>query len=178
MTLILVRHAAPEIDPSLPAARWRLSEAGRRSCAALAARLGERGVRHLVSSPERKARETAELVAGHLDVSWSTAEGLGEQRRDGVELFATEAEFRDAVRRALAEPDRLVLGSETARAAGDRFAAAIDAVVAGWSHPGPVAVVAHGTVISLLVERRAGRPAFETWNELGLASLVCLKLGP
>lgn len=174
MSLILIKHAAPAIDPALPASRWRLSETGRRSCADLAPRLAALGVAHLLSSDEPKARETAELTAAHLGVGWSVGAGLGEHRRDGVALFATGELFRDAVRRMLEEPDRLVLGSETARQAGDRFEAAVEAVVAGWAHPGPPSVVCHGTVISLLVERRTGRPAFETWRELELPSITVL----
>ena len=36
MKLILVRHSSPEIDPDVPANRWRLSNEGRLLCASLA----------------------------------------------------------------------------------------------------------------------------------------------
>jgi broad specificity phosphatase PhoE len=172
--LILIKHAAPEIRGADPAARWSLSEAGRRSCADLAAHLHGLGVRHLVSSAEPKAVETAQQAARRLDIDASIGAGLGEHRRDSVGLFADAADFRDAVRRMLAAPGERVFGDETAAEARDRFEEAVAAVVGGWSHPGPAAIVAHGTVISLLVERWTGRDAFDTWSRLGLPSFVRL----
>ena len=65
MTLVLVRHAAPEIDPARPATAWRLSADGR----AAAARLrGTVVVDTVVSSPEPKALETAAALDAPLEI--------------------------------------------------------------------------------------------------------------
>ena len=71
--------------------------------------------------------------------------------------------------------DELVLGRETAQEAEDRFAAAVDDVLA--QHPqGNVAIVAHGTVIALLLSRHGGKKPFELWREMGLPSFAVMSL--
>jgi len=61
--LILVKHALPEIIPTLPANQWHLSEVGRAQCALLADQLAIYAPSALVSSSEPKALETAHLAA-------------------------------------------------------------------------------------------------------------------
>jgi broad specificity phosphatase PhoE len=53
----LVRHAAVVVDPAVPSCEWRLSEAGREAARSLAFPNGA-----ALTSPEPKARETAELA--------------------------------------------------------------------------------------------------------------------
>ena len=62
MTLFLVRHGAPLVDPSVPPARWELDPAGYDDVWALrsSGRLPSRAV--WFSSPEPKALATAELL--------------------------------------------------------------------------------------------------------------------
>src|SRR2546421_10994439 len=74
--LVLIKHAAPEVDPDVPAERWHLSEKGRASCTPLAASLASHSPRVIVSSEEPKASETARLVAKELGVACETAPGL------------------------------------------------------------------------------------------------------
>jgi broad specificity phosphatase PhoE len=172
--LILVKHAAPAIVPAVPAADWRLSAAGRRDCARLAAHLAAWRPARLVASREPKAAETAELVARRLGLPWETAAGLHEHDRRAVG-FLDPAAWQAAMAAFFAEPDRLVFGAETAAQAGARFAAAVEAVLA--RHPaGDLAVVAHGTVIALYVAQRAGLPAHAFWQRLGLPGFVVLAL--
>jgi broad specificity phosphatase PhoE len=71
------------------------------------------------------------------------------------------------------EPDRLVLGDETADEAYDRFAAAVDDVMRTEAAAGDVAVVTHGTVIALFAQRRAGQDPFGLWRKMGLPSFIC-----
>ena len=56
--LLLVRHAAPTVEPDTPPPAWRLSEAGREAAAALAAGLARFAPTAAVASPEPKALET------------------------------------------------------------------------------------------------------------------------
>ena len=52
--LILVKHALPEIIPTLPANQWHLSEVGRAQCALLADQLASYAPSALVSSSDLK----------------------------------------------------------------------------------------------------------------------------
>jgi len=66
MRLFVVRHA--EAAPGEPDALRPLTEAGRATARALAARLAAEGVEIVVSSPLLRARETAAEIARAADV--------------------------------------------------------------------------------------------------------------
>ena len=170
--LILVKHSSVTIDTARTASEWRLSEAGRRRCDALAARLAAYAPQRVVASQEPKATETGRRVAERLGLPFATAPDLHEHDRGGVP-FLGAAEFQAAVARFFAQPDTLVFGQETAEAALARFDAALRRVLA--QHPDErLVVVAHGTVIALFVARCAGADAFDLWRRLDLPSFVAL----
>jgi broad specificity phosphatase PhoE len=173
-SLILIKHSVPEMVPGLPANRWHLAEAGRLRCRALADHLAPYCPDVLVASAEPKAAETAELVAGALHKPWHVAAGLHEHERSGVG-WLDRAHFEAQVAEFFRRPDALVFGGETADQAHARFATAIGAVTAQFpAHS--LAVVAHGTVISLFVARLTGVKPFPLWSRLGLPSFVVLSL--
>ena len=72
MELLLIRHAVPERitseDSGGAPADPSLTDAGRRQARRLAAWLAIEGVDHIVSSPLRRASETAAPVAAALDL--------------------------------------------------------------------------------------------------------------
>ena len=169
---MLVRHAMPEVSRDQPAREWPLSDAGRTSCAVLAERLRAHEPAIVISSLEPKARETGRLVADALDVLWHTAEDLHEHARPD-EPWLGSADFDDRVRQFFAQPRERVFGSETAAEATERFGRAVDGLLK--LHRGEsLAVVAHGTVISLYLQARCQLDGFATWQALGLPSFIAL----
>jgi broad specificity phosphatase PhoE len=98
--------------------------------------------------------------------------GLHEHNRTGVR-FARDEEFGQAAGRFFENPDRFVWGNETAEEAGGRFEGAVRRVLDEREEK-VVAMVAHGTVISLLVARHNDINAFGFWQRLGLPSLCVL----
>jgi broad specificity phosphatase PhoE len=172
--LLLVRHSEPEITPGVAAREWRLSAEGRRRCGQLALALAAYAPTALVASIEPKARATAELVAARLDLAVETASGLHEHERDNAGYLAQDA-FAAAMRAFFARSDELVLGRETAAQAVTRFSRAVERVLA--DHPtGTVAIVTHGTVLTLYVARHAGVAPYPFWRRLALPTLVTLEL--
>lgn len=163
--MLLVRHSVPAVDPSIPAAEWRLSAEGRVRCEALAERLAAHDPELVVSSPEPKARETAELLAATLGLDLSESDGLREQERRSVGWLDRD-ELEAAIRRLFAEPDRAVFGEESAADALARFSRAVRGLGAG------AVIVSHGTVISLYAADRTGRDPFELWRQLELPDLL------
>ena len=87
MRVFLVRHA--EAVPGEPDALRPLTPAGRDAARALGAMLAGEGLDAVVSSPLRRARETAEAVAEATGLTAETHEGLGPG--------ATGTSLRDAV---------------------------------------------------------------------------------
>lgn len=173
--LILVKHAMPDLKPEQASSLWTLSEIGRASCISLADALAPYSLAAIVSSTEPKARETAELTGHCLNLPVEVALDLHEHDRTGVPFLADPAEWDAAIVRFFAEPDKQVLGRETARAAQTRFITAIDDVLERHTG-GNIAVVAHGTVISLFVAYHAGVDPMPFWRRLGLPSFVMLRL--
>ena len=172
--LILVKHAAPFVIPGTPPDRWRLSDKGKESCIPLADALKVHAPSVVLSSEEPKAQETAQLVAQHLGLPASTAPGLHEHDRSNVPHMRS-GEFISHVELFFRRPRELVLGRETAEQATNRFEAAVQDGLA--AHPdGNLAIVAHGTVISLLVAKYSGENAFTLWRRMGLPSFVALTL--
>ena len=172
--LVLIKHAAPEINPSIPAAEWQLSEAGQAACPALAERLRGFSPQIILSSVEPKARETARLIGVELGVTVEAVAGLHEHDRHNVP-FLPDDEFRAAVARFFERPNDLVFGREAATRALERFALAIDESIARFAS-GDLIVVCHGTVISLFVAARTGCDPYSLWQRLGMPSFVVLSL--
>ncbi len=170
--LVLVKHSMPEIEPDKPASAWKLGEIGRRRSVSLASRLREFCPAVIYSSKEPKAVETAETVAGEHGIPFEVVDGLEEHHRDNVPFLSSKEEFEEAVERSFRCPDRLVLGTEMAVQASNRFAAAIEKVIdAGQTDS---VVVTHGTVITLYVASVAGVQMMDFWRRLGLPSYVVL----
>jgi len=88
--LILVKHAVPQIIPTLPAHAWHLSADGQQPCLPLARLLAPYCPATIVSSREPKAAETAAYIAAHLHTSWRLGEGLHEHDRANVGYLSKE----------------------------------------------------------------------------------------
>jgi broad specificity phosphatase PhoE len=97
---------------------------------------------------------------------------LHEHERSGVGWIDRE-HFEAQVAEFFRRPGALVFGGETADQAHARFAAAIAALTVHYPARS-LAVVAHGTVISLFVARSTGVEPFPLWSRLGLPSFVVL----
>jgi len=169
--LILIKHAAPTVDPALPPDRWELSDVGKARCVPLAERLKAHHVAALISSEEVKAIQTAKLTAAQLGVPCATAPGLHEHDRNNVPQMASR-DFISALAQFFANPRQLVLGSETADQARQRFTASLEACA--QPADGNLAVVSHGTVIALYLEQYSAEKPFLLWRRLGLPSFVVL----
>lgn len=163
--MLLVRHSLPEIDPGRPADEWSLSEDGRSRCEHLALQVASYRPERLLSSPEPKALETAELIAPILKLAVEVEEDLREHLRRALP-FLPRAEFLRRMRELFARPDEVVVGEESARAARARFAAVVDSIGV------PAAVVTHGTVIALYTAGEDPDGGFGFWKTLELPSVV------
>lgn len=168
--LIFVRHGPPLVDVEQPADTWPLSEEGRAATTRLAELLRPHAPDLIVSSAEPKASQTAYLLAVALDADFQTAEGLEEHHRSKVG-YLDKGTFDEKVRDLFRNPDKRVFGDETANQASDRFAKAVKSVQK-LNPRRSLAIVSHGTVISLWLERNAGADGLVTWKMLGLPSFV------
>ncbi len=152
MRLIYLSHPEVRIDPAVPVPDWSLSARGIARATALARRW--QVVRHgrgarLLSSPERKAQETAGILAHHWGVTAQVLEGSGEVNRSATG-HVPPARHEALAEALFARPEESAGGWETALAAQQRIVAA----VAGLE--GEVILVGHGGVGTLLYCHLAG----------------------
>ena len=173
--LILIKHARPQMTEGLPSDEWPLSAEGRAACGPLAEVIRPHDPRLIVTSREPKALETARLVADALGRPVAEAADLHEHDRGNVPIMQTR-EFISMMALFFKDPQRLVLGRETADQAARRIERAIDAVL--LSRPGTenLAIVTHGTVLALFAAAHGAGEAFQLWRQLGLPSAIAFSL--
>ncbi len=175
--IILVRHSAPEIDPSIPSREWHLSVEGRQRCKGLARALQAHQPTRIATSSEAKAIETGELVAAELGIPSFESTDLHEHDRSNVGFLPSE-QFSASIARFYDQPTQLVFGRETAEQAYQRFAGGVADVIQQFPEDN-IAIIAHGTVISLFVARTTGVEPLPLWKRLGLPSFIVMSLpGP
>ena len=172
--LILIKHATPVKDPERPSHEWELSEAGREQAIKLAKGLEASGLSFdlVCTSNEPKAEETGQIIAAELDRPMQVVADLHEHDRSNVPVMPTR-EFISSVALFFREKDRLVLGRETARDAKARIARAIETLMR--EHDGKdIAIVTHGTVLSLFAADFLNEDPFQLWRRMGLPSYIAM----
>ena len=152
--LILIRHSLPEMIHTMPANQWHLSEEGRLRCKTLAEKIKPYLPDVIITSPEPKALETAQILSEILGKEIKVIEDLREHERSNVGWMEKEV-FERKVSDFFRSSDVLVFGTETADQAHKRFANAISGLIDEFSERN-IAIISHGTVISLWIARRTG----------------------
>jgi broad specificity phosphatase PhoE len=174
--LYLVRHANPLIDPSMAASQWQLSAVGMERARALAKYLERTGIQAVATSTEPKAYQTAQILAEQLSLQVETAAGLHEHERPlTLGPFSSQDEFHSKVKEFFTQPGQLVFGAETADKCFERFNRALLEVIARY-HGKTLAVVSHGTVLSLLLSRYNNLDAYPVWKAMGMPTYIAVDL--
>jgi len=125
-------------------------------------------VARIVSSAERKALDTADVLAAELCVPAAVDPALGEMDRSATGYLPPD-EFETVVDTFFAEPERSVRGWERAVDAQRRI---VDAVRRHASGDGAdaTAFVSHGGVGGLLLASLSGAPISRALDQPGLGS--------
>src|SRR5471030_1535197 len=141
-------HPQVNIDPTVPVPSWGLSAVGRGRTEELANTMWLSGTTQIVSSGERKAIETAEIIAGKLNVGVEVREAMHENDRSATGFLAPD-KFEALANQLFAQPFVSVQGWERAIDAQSRIVREIEHVLT-QSRAGDVLVVGHGAVGTLL----------------------------
>lgn len=165
--LILIRHSISRQDPTTPSHNWSLSEEGRSRCQILSEHLRAYRVDRIFTSDESKALQTAEHLADGLLIDFEIAPDLHETCRATVPYFDNLDDFHTAVHEAMLHPYRIVFGEETFDYAFQRFDRTLRLLME--QHYGEnLAIVTHGTVMSLFIARYSGMDDYRLWRSLGM----------
>ena len=137
--------------------------AGPRRAEAFAASIADQPFEALVTSAERKAVETAQVLGAALALPLLVDEELGENDRSATG-FLPPAEFERTADAFFAHPDESVRGWETAAAARRRIVTAVRRHTAEQP-PRRTLFVAHGAVGTLLLSDLMRLPTSRTLDQ-------------
>lgn len=147
-------HPQVHQDPDVPVPDWGLSELGRARTARFARSDLLANTSNLVSSAERKAIETAEIIAAAIDLRPKIAPATHENDRSATGYLKPEA-FERAATAFFNHPDESFRGWETAREAQARIVRQMQVILTAPAK-GDILMVGHGGVGTLLYCHLAG----------------------
>ncbi|MET3520680.1 broad specificity phosphatase PhoE [Mesorhizobium abyssinicae] len=150
-----ITHPQVQVDANVPVPEWGLSDIGKARAVAMLDQPWIGSIRRIVSSAERKARETAEILATRLRLAVEVRERMHENDRSATG-FLPPPEFEAVADQFFANPDDSIRGWERAIDAQRRIVSEVDAVL-GNDDPGDTAFVGHGGVGTLLLLSLTGR---------------------
>ncbi|WP_214473537.1 histidine phosphatase family protein [Mesorhizobium sp. dw_380] len=153
--LYYVTHPQVQIDAAVPVPEWRLSDIGRTRAVAMLDQPWVGSIRCIVSSGERKAMETAEILASHLHLAVVVRERMHENDRSSTG-FLPPSEFEAVADQFFANPDKSIRGWERAIDAQNRVVSEVGDVLA-TKEAGDIAFIGHGGVGTLLLLSLSGR---------------------
>ena len=164
--VLYLSHPQVAIDPSVPVPDWGLSPLGRARTEAFAQHPSLDTVERIVASRERKAIETAEILAAVLGLATEIRDDLNENDRSATG-FLPPSEFEATADRFFAAPDVSIRGWERAADAQRRIVGAADAILGEKPETGLTLFVGHGGVGTLLLCHAAGHPIDRRHDQTG-----------
>jgi broad specificity phosphatase PhoE len=172
---LYISHPEVAIDPEIPVPDWGLSALGTSRALETAQRPWLRGIARIVSSSERKAIETAEILAEAAGVDVEIAADMGENDRSATGFLAP-ADFEDAANWFFANPSSSFKGWERAVDAQARVVAAVERILADHDPSAPIIFVGHGGVGTLLKCHFAKEPISRRGDQSGGGNLYAFDL--
>ena len=176
-SIILVKHAMPELDESIPPKEWQLGDRGLSEAKKFAHFVRDNlDVDPIIySSEESKAVDTALVLAETLGLTHKTNGKLGEFDRPAAPIV-DEEEHQKINQAIFANPSQTMLGSESANSALARFESGIKEVLKEEPEDERL-IVTHGTVISLFLDKYNEEiEAFDVWKKLSCPSYAVVSL--
>jgi broad specificity phosphatase PhoE len=157
--IVYLTHPQVQVDPAVPVERWSLSPTGRARVLAMLDQSWVARIGRVVSSPEPKAVEAAELLAARVGVAVEVREGTGEIDRSAAGFLPPD-EFERVADACFARPEESVRGWERAVDAQWRIVDALADLFSGGGDADitDIAVVGHGGVGTFWYCHLAGIP--------------------
>ena len=158
-------HPQVNIDPAIPVPSWGLSAIGRHRTEAITATRQLARTTRIIASGERKAIQTAEIIAAKLKIDVEVRKAMHENDRSATG-FLMQEEFQAVANQFFAQPQISVRGWERAADAQLRIVREVEQALAR-NDQGDVLFVGHGGVGTLLychymgvaIDRSCDQPA-------------------
>lgn len=154
---LYITHPQVQIDPAVSVPDWGLSALGRARAEVCAKQPWVRRLSRIISSGERKAIETAEMLATTAGIPIEIHSSTHENDRSATGFLAP-SDFETAADWFFAHPDESYRGWERAADAQARIVGAVSDILATHDVGKPIAFVGHGGVGTLLKCHLSGLP--------------------
>lgn len=164
-TAYYITHPQVRIDPDVAVPDWGLSDLGRARARSMLGQPWVSAIRRIVSSGERKAIETAEILGHHLGMTPEIRPRMHENDRSATG-FLPPPEFEAVADQFFAHPETSIRGWERAIDAQARIRAEVDDILSRHE-AGDIAFVGHGGVGTLLLLSLTGRPISRAADQPG-----------
>lgn len=161
---IYLTHPEVTIDPDVLVPDWGLSPLGRQRTQKALDLPWSHEICHIVSSTERKAIETARVIAETRVIPLEIVENLHENDRSATG-FLPPPEFERTADRFFADPETSVRGWERAVDAQNRIIRGISGALEEIRQAQPVLFAGHGAVGTLLMCHLMGAPISRTHDQ-------------
>jgi broad specificity phosphatase PhoE len=155
--VLFLTHPQVAIDPAIPVPDWTLSPVGTERVVRFSASPSLARVTAIYSSGERKAVDTARILAERIGIPFSIVADLHENDRSATGYLPPD-QFEAVADRFFAEPEISVLGWERAVDAQSRIVACVRDIVDRDPTSGDIVITAHGGVGALLLAHLARAP--------------------
>ena len=156
-------HPQVNIDPAIPVPSWGLSPLGRARTEVFAKSGCLSDTAQIISSGEKKALETVDIIAEALNVQVEVREEMGENDRYSTGFLAPD-KFEALADQFFAQPTVSVQGWERAIDAQSRIVREIEHVLSR-DRPGDMLFVGHGAVGTLLFCHYSGFAIDRTYDQ-------------
>lgn len=170
--LHIIRHADVIIDAKAQADAWSLSPDAEGDVVGLLDCFDPSPLRRVITSREKKAMQTGQILADALDLPIEARQGLEEHHRSQND-FLDAATFRTVVADFFARPNERVFGEESANASLKRFDATVRIVMDETDND--ELIISHGRVISLFLAFRQKGDPMQIWSSLKLPDHVAIE---
>jgi broad specificity phosphatase PhoE len=157
MYALYITHPQIRLDPAVPVPQWGLSDIGAERARLAASRPWARQLTRIVSSGERKAIETAQILASASGLAIEIVEAMHENDRSATGFLPPPA-FEEAANEFFAHPLESYKGWERAFDAQMRIVSEVETVLARHDPALPIAFIGHGGVGTLLKCHLEKRP--------------------
>lgn len=163
---VYLTHPEVAVDPAVPVPDWGLSDIGRSRANKAVLEPWASEIRHVCSSCERKAIETAGVFATRFDLTGRPIEAMHENDRSATG-FLPPHEFEQVADQFFFAPETSIRGWERALDAQCRIVDAVKAAVSGLPTDDPVLFAGHGGVGTLLKCHLLGVPISRRYDQMG-----------
>lgn len=166
--IVFLRHFETQIDEEKPVSEWGLTEGGERAMQKLLQSTTIDGLRRVYSSPEHKARYTAQAVAAKQDIDCRTVDVLRKADRSGEGFIEDPDEYVRMVGELLRNPT-VPFEWEDRIDVENRIRTFLDTV---GPDEGRVMAVSHGIFLSVLFSRHRDEKPLAFWKGLDFGETI------